>query len=415
MKKGVIPALLAVATVLVSTGCSKDETKYPGDISSQVIEAFNAKYPGVSQVQWQVKGAYAVASFRPGNDAPWHSAWFDNGNGYWGMTETDIPFSALPQEVKTAHREGEYASWRVDDVDMLSRQGMETVYVIEVEQGETEIDLYYSPDGVLIKKVMDSAPDYDYGDYIPEQTTASVAEYIARHYPSARIVEVDIEGGLTEIEIIDGRTPRELLFSASGQWMLTKTELRRHDVPQAVEAARMASEYADYYIDDIDFYETPEGNYYRYDLESRWGDVKVDITPEGVLTLAGNDRPDGSGSAVTTDVKQFIESKYPGAVILEKDYDDGLLEVEIRHENQEKDVYFNGANEWVYTEWDVRYRELPETVIQAIETSKYAHYEVDDLSYEQTPQGDWYRVELEDDRSDREVELLITVDGRILR
>lgn len=80
-----------------------------------------------------------------------------------------------------------------------------------------------------------------------------------------------------------------------------------------------------------------------------------------------------------------------------------------------KDVYFNGANEWVYTEWDVRYRELPETVIQAIETSKYAHYEVDDLSYEQTPQGDWYRVELEDDRSDREVELLITVDGRILR
>lgn len=53
----------------------------------------------------------------------------------------------------------------------------------------------------------------------------------------------------------------------------------------------MASEYADYYIDDIDFYETPEGNYYRYDLESRWGDVKVDLTPEGVLTLAGNDRP----------------------------------------------------------------------------------------------------------------------------
>ena len=47
---------------------------------------------------------------------------------------------------------------------------------------------------------------------------------------------------------------------------------------------------------------------------------------------------------------------------MEQDYDDGLLEVEIWHEGREKDVYFNGQNAWVYTEWDIRRAELPQAV-----------------------------------------------------
>ena len=76
------------------------------------------------------------------------SAWFDNG-GEWYMTQTDIPFTMLPEAVRTAFAATEYAAvpWSVDDVDMLEREGVETVYVIEVEKydngRETEIDLYY--------------------------------------------------------------------------------------------------------------------------------------------------------------------------------------------------------------------------------------------------------------------------------
>ena len=55
---------------------------------------------------------------------------------------------------------------------------------------------------------------------------------------------------------------------------------------------------------------------------------------------------------------------------MEYDYDKGLLEVEIWHENREKDVYFNGRNEWVYTEWDIRRSELPQAVTAAIAASE---------------------------------------------
>ena len=46
--------------------------------------------------------------------------------------------------------------WSLDDVDMLVREGMEPVYVLEVEQGPREMDLYYNAEGILIKVVEDS-------------------------------------------------------------------------------------------------------------------------------------------------------------------------------------------------------------------------------------------------------------------
>ena len=130
------------------------------------------------------------------------------------MTQTDIPFTMLPEAVRTAFAATEYAAapWSVDDVDMLEREGVETVYVIEVEKydngRETEIDLYYSVDGVLVRKIADAAPDYDYGDYIPSKPVTGIGEYIRTHYPNARTTDIDYEKGMTEVDIVDGRTPR---------------------------------------------------------------------------------------------------------------------------------------------------------------------------------------------------------------
>ena len=92
---------------------------------------------------------------------------------------------------------------------------------------------------------------------------------------------------------------------------------------------------------------------------------------------------------------------------------DGYLEVEIWHDGREKDVYFNGAGEWVWTEWDVRYSELPEAV-KSVLTSGYGDYEVDDVTYVETPSGEYYLIELEG-RGDRELHLRIDASGNILQ
>lgn len=60
---------------------------------------------------------------------------------------------------KSAFESSEYAKWKIDDVDMLERLDMETVYVIEVESGKQEFDLYYSAEGILIKNVADTDND----------------------------------------------------------------------------------------------------------------------------------------------------------------------------------------------------------------------------------------------------------------
>lgn len=85
--------------------------------------------------------------------------------------------------------------------------------------------------------------------------------------------------------------------------------------------------------------------------------------------------------------------------------------MEIFHEYLEKEVYFNGRNQWVYTEWDIRPNALPQAVKDAIAASQWATFEIDDMEYVQTPQQEYYLIELES--GNREVELRVKADGTI--
>ena len=417
MKRHFLPMMMLTCMTLIAASCQDDNTATPDGTVDKASkeETLYKLYPDASNITWSVKGNYAVADFSA--DTSRYTAWLDNA-GNWYMTESDMLFEQLPQAVKEAFNSSEYATWKVDDVDKIFREGAETVYVIEAESMQngvkTEIDLYYSEDGVLVKSVID-ADDDDYSDFIPAPSAGSIEEFIAAKYPAARIVDIDNENGMTEVEILDGRVCRELLFNTSNEWVHTKTEITLADVPTQVMEAFKASSYANYYIDDIDYYETPTGNYYRFDLKSATGDVKINIGADGKMTeptpQPGIGENQENGGMLDAAVKNSILEKYPAAQILEYDYDDGLLEVEIWHENKEKNVYFNGAKNWVRTEWDITRNELPTAVTNTIET-QYAGFRIDDIEYIQTPSGDYYRIELE--RGDNERELRIDAAGNIL-
>ena len=412
-----------LAAAVLLAGCEqKEHTESGSGVSPRALASFAELYPGAQDVHWSIRGEYAVADFywvqsRAGAAAN-RSAWFGNGDGKWSMTETDILFDQLPQAVKDAFAESGYTDWRVDDVDKLDRNGVEVVYVIETERGEREMDLYYSEDGVLVRSVADAGDGCDYGDFIPSEPSAGIGEYIRSHYPGARIVDVEREYGGTEVELIDAdRMKRELFFDGGDSWVRTTTELRRSQLPAAVVSAWETSGYAEaegYRLDDADLFETAgEGTFYRLELESRHGDVKLKITPEGEGSLY--EPQEGGGALVDGDAGAFIGQRYPGAVVLEQDFDDGYLEVEIRHEGAVKEVLFNGAGEWVRTSWEVPVRELPAAVREAIRNSEYASWEIDGADCVETPGGSWYEIELEDERSDRETTLRIGADGTMLR
>lgn len=268
MKKTIL--LLAVAGALALQSC--ENNKKGVNVNAEVKEAFTAKYPGAKDVRWITRNTYSIAEFKDnGTNA---SAWFD-GSGTWYMTETDIPYAALPQTVQTAFKASEYGAWRVDDVDMIEREGAETVYVIEVEQGASEADLYYTPDGVLVKTLFDTDNDDDYEDFIPTQLPEGMQTYLDSRYPGWQLIEVDREQGRTEVEIVQERTAREVVFDAAGQWVSTTSDIRRSEVPQAVLQAIAASSYSGYEIDDIELVETPAGTWYVVELEDEINDREV--------------------------------------------------------------------------------------------------------------------------------------------
>ena len=87
-------------------------------------------------------------------------AWSDS-DGKWLMTEYDwgIDLSALPQAVQDALQNGQYGTWFVDDIDLFERPD-DVFYVIDVEtKGQPERNLYFSPEGQLLKDEVDRGND----------------------------------------------------------------------------------------------------------------------------------------------------------------------------------------------------------------------------------------------------------------
>lgn len=270
--------LLAVILGSLSLFACSDDDDYTPD--QTVKEAFEAKYPTATRVSWEKKGIYRVAEFWLNNQEI--HAWFDN-HGEWYMSKTELKtLSALPEEVRKAFEKSDYADWKIDDVDQMERPGSETIYIIEVEQGKQEIDLYYSQEGILIKTVIDD--DSNPEDHLTNTLPDSVKDFITRNYPGARIVEYEIEKGNLEVDIIDTNKSKEIVFDLKNNWLYTKYEVYRQEVPENVMNTLSTSQYKDYRIDDIDCYENKKPktpSYYRFELKSGNTEIKINIDIDG--------------------------------------------------------------------------------------------------------------------------------------
>ena len=145
----------ALMGLVVLTSCDNDDDDIRvSDVPNAVMNTFEAKFPNVSRAEWENKQGYYVADFwQEGMET---HVWMDK-DAQWRMTELDLNtrLDLLPQAVQDAFRNGQYTSWRVDDIDKYERPG-DTFYLIEVEtNGQRDRDLYYAADGSLLKDEVD--------------------------------------------------------------------------------------------------------------------------------------------------------------------------------------------------------------------------------------------------------------------
>lgn len=276
MKLKMLFVLLAAGLLSLNLQSCDDDDKGIA-VSAELQNAFSDKYPDTRVMKWETEGGHYVAEFY--NDRYEADAWF-TPDGVWQMTETDLPYNALPAAVRNAFQSSQYAQWRVEDVDMVERRAMETVYVIEVESGNQEIDLHYNVDGILVKEVSDMGGGA--GNYLPSELTDAMRAFIEEHYPGASIIETDLEPNWMEVDIIHDRTAKEVRFTPTGEWISTSWDVRLTDVPQVVKDAAQAA-YPGFRMDDADYVQTPAGDYYLIELEKGEQDVYVKVQADGTV------------------------------------------------------------------------------------------------------------------------------------
>lgn len=229
---------------LVFTACSDDDDDkvIPSDVPEAVLKAFENKYGDIKDVKWEKKNNYNVARFQTGaitkaGDSYTTSAWYDD-NGSEKQVNQDIPFANLPEAVKTAfdaYQKKMYADWKADDdVDVVSRLDMGLIYIIEIEKGKEERELSFSPDGVLLKDVLDTDDD---DEILPVIVSDEIKKKIAELFPNSKsvvILEIDMDDddNETEIDILDDGIHKEVKLDAKGNWICTEFETT---LPKAME------------------------------------------------------------------------------------------------------------------------------------------------------------------------------------
>lgn len=274
MKTKLSVLALAMCGMLAFTSCDDDDNNYLPD--QTITKAFDEKYPNAGKVEWETKGGYEVAEFHvSGNET---EAWFDN-KGNWVMTKTEINFGLLPEAVRTSLKDSEYKDWKTTDFDKLERYNAATVYVIEVEQGELEFDLYYTEDGVLLKAV----PDDDNDNFQPTVVPQTITDAINEMYPGATILEFDSEKTGFEVDILHNNIYKDVYFNTGNKWLYTEWDIKEVNLPAIIMNAYKTSEYKDYRIDDIDVVENPTGISYVLELEKGNDEVKMTISSEGKI------------------------------------------------------------------------------------------------------------------------------------
>lgn len=117
--------------------------------------------------------------------------------------------------------------------------------------------------------------------------------------------------------------------------------------------------------------------------------------------------------AASKDIKSFIENKYPGAQVVKIEREDNkTIEADIIHDNISKDVIFDLKNNWLRTSWDVAVAGLPEAVRNIVNDPVYTGYHIDDADFVETPNGNYYLLELEKGNTEKKIKVDET--GKVL-
>ena len=251
----IVSTLFCAAMCLSS--CSDDNSPVVNEnVPSEVLKSFAKQYGNVTDVKWEQKNDYHVARFNGGKlsraaeSAYTTSAWFTT-DGKQRQADQDIDFKDLPavvQDAFNAYKESLYADWTVDDCEVVVRDEMSQIYVVEIEKDELEREISISEEGAILKDVLD---DDDDDDILPvvisDELKAALKLLFPETFDGIQYLELEIDDEEIEVDIIEGGKHKEIEFDAQYNWVSTEYDVTVEEAmellkPEAVEKLKALAE-----------------------------------------------------------------------------------------------------------------------------------------------------------------------------
>jgi hypothetical protein len=135
---------LLIFTILFFSSCVL-KSNTPPEI---VLKAFKQKFPSAINVKWGKE-----------NKTEWEAAFIiDNVNvsanytasGDWLETEKEIPITKLPNEILTAIQKAD-KNCTIVGAAVIENSISETTYEADIKSGIKKKEVFYKPDGTIIK------------------------------------------------------------------------------------------------------------------------------------------------------------------------------------------------------------------------------------------------------------------------
>lgn len=253
--------LLLACITLQLTGCSKNDDDHKGAIepTQAVLNAFNEKYPDAEDAIFKIEGNYFVVDFTNGGAST--EAWFTD-QGQWMMDKADTPFNRLPSPVISAFNNGLYAGWEVDDTYTIRRDSMGVVYKIEAEKGNSDLDLYYSQYGNLIKAVPD-----DSNEDVPILIPYEVHVLMNLSFATCTLLDIQSNSEGYLLNMLDGTVYKIAQLNKEYRWQSTTYQITKDETPAIILEAFQATGYANDSIQEITILLEAAGTFYTFTVD----------------------------------------------------------------------------------------------------------------------------------------------------
>ena len=231
------------------------------------MQAFNKKYPNASNPIFTIEGNYYVAEFT--NNGVSTEAWLTE-QGKWMMDKADTPFNQLPEAVTAAFDNGLYAGWKVDDSYTINRDSMTVVYKINAEKGNSDMDLYYSPYGNLIKAVNDEG-----NEDAPIVIPAEVHTLMEFTFATCDLLDIQSNADGYILNMLDGKVYKIAQLNKNYLWQSTSYQIAEQDVPEIIMDSFQSTGYAGDTIESILVKIDANGTFYTFTVDHNGQSTEV--------------------------------------------------------------------------------------------------------------------------------------------